>query len=52
MSIRRPSTLAGQAIASGRPVVLGDAAHQTEIVHAPVANVLEVGPAMAMPLVG
>jgi signal transduction histidine kinase len=43
------STLSGQAISTGLPVMIDDAAHQNSIsMH--LSNALEVGPVMAVPL--
>ncbi|HEY8302703.1 MAG TPA: GAF domain-containing protein [Jatrophihabitans sp.] len=43
------NTLSGQAISTGRPVMLSDAAHQTQVpMH--LSTAFEVGPVMAVPL--
>jgi signal transduction histidine kinase len=51
MSYHSAQTIAGQAIASGQPVVLADVAAQHDyLVH--LSEVLDVGPVIALPLVG
>ena len=45
----RENTLSGQAIVSGRPVMIEDAGHQ-HLVSVHLATVLPVGPVMAIPL--